>query len=39
MQAMAESQERLVQQQYRERELRSLSSTGSTLDTFVFTPR
>jgi type IV secretion system protein VirB5 len=39
MQAIAESQERLVQQQYRERELRSLSSTGSTLDTFVFTPR
>jgi type IV secretion system protein VirB5 len=39
MQAMAESQDRLVQQQYRERELRSLSSTGSTLDTFVFTPR
>ena len=39
MQAMAESQERLVQQQFRERELRALSSTASTLDTFVFTPR
>lgn len=39
MRAIADSQDRLVQQQYRERELRSLNSTASTLDTFVFVPR
>jgi type IV secretion system protein VirB5 len=39
MRAIADSQDRLVQQQYRERELRSLNSTASTMDTFVFVPR
>jgi type IV secretion system protein VirB5 len=38
MRALADSQDRLLQQQYRERELKMLNNPASTLDTFVYTP-
>lgn len=39
MHSIADAQDRLLAQQFRERELKSLNSTTSALDTFVFTPR